>query len=113
MFHGESYEFDPTGMRTAPNGDKTKYYYDGLHVIGTSAKASGQSEFASAETYALRQSAVGQIISKRDHGTATDAVYSADLVGNITAQANSTGAITEHFKQDAYGNIQNNGTQSG
>jgi RHS repeat-associated protein len=110
------YTYDALGrriMRTDADGNKLRYYYNGLGVLLVKEKPSGGS-WRTKNVYALKQASLGHIISERTNtawngaGTPTawtDTWYHFDMLGNTTAETGSLGDVTAHVDMEAYGNV--------
>jgi RHS repeat-associated protein len=116
-----SYTYDALGrriMRTDPQGNKVRYWYDGLGILLTKEKPSGASAWRTKQVYTLKQAALGHIISERTNtawnaqGTATawgDKWFHFDLLGNTTGEIGPDGSVATQVDMEAFGTVLSGG----
>jgi RHS repeat-associated protein len=119
-----TYTYDALGrriMRTDPQGNKLRYWYDGLGILLTKEKLSGASAWRTKQVYTLKQAALGHIISERTNtawnaqGAATawtDKWFHFDLLGNTTGELNAYGSVITYIDMEAFGTVLS-GSQNG
>jgi RHS repeat-associated protein len=119
-----SYTYDALGrriMRTDPQGNKVRYWCDGLGILLTKEKPSGASAWRTKQVYTLKQAALGHIISERTNtawnaqGAATawgDKWFHFDLLGNTTGELNAYGSVITYIDMEAFGTVLS-GSQNG
>ena len=97
----ETYQYDSEGRRTSVrNTSTTTYLYDGMSVI-LERNAAGATT-ASYVRNPLAPGGIGGIISST---TATQNYYHYDGLGTVTVLSNASGASTQTYSYDAFGNI--------
>jgi RHS repeat-associated protein len=116
-----TYTYDALGrriMRTDPQGNKLRYWYDGLGILLTKEKLSGASAWRTKQVYTLKQAALGHIISERTNtawnaqGAATawtDKWFHFDLLGNTTGELNAYGSVITYIDMEAFGTVLSGG----
>lgn len=110
------YDYDALGRRILRedwNGNKRKYYYNGLNILMVKQKPSGGS-WSTKTAYVLKQAPVGQIVSAREYsgGMPNDMWYHYDLLGNVTAITDYNNGVLDKRDQEAFGNV-TGGTPAG
>ncbi len=113
-----AYAYDHSGrllLRTAPNGTKTKFYYDGINQLMVKKTVSGS--WRTKKINALKKTSIGQILAHREYtawsgSTPTawnDRYYHYDLLGNTTALTDSSGNVAAQYEMEAFGNVKSGG----
>jgi len=114
-----TYAYDSSGrmlLRTAPDGTKTKYYYDGINQLLVKEKPVG-GVWRTKKVNALKEADIGQIIAHREYtawsgSTPTawnDRYYHYDLLGNTTALTDEIGAVAAQYGMEAFGTVKSGG----